>query len=223
MATERTGARAARARRADGPWLSVSAAARILGVSASTLRLWASEGRVPHVRTEGGHRRFDPELLRQWLAQQPARSTRASRAGMADVKIDELTADVLREHADGICDEVDELIEGPAEVAFKRLPPPERRGVIRSWIDALADALETGSLDEAMERSEAYGRSHGLAGSSAEVTLGGSLALERAVEHALTERPGQVDAETRDDTVAAMGRLTTRVALGWASAVADPA
>jgi excisionase family DNA binding protein len=42
------------ARRNDGPWLSVSGAARALGVSPSTLRLWASEGRIPHVRTAGG-------------------------------------------------------------------------------------------------------------------------------------------------------------------------
>ena len=69
---------APRMRRQEGPWLSVSAAARALGVSPSTLRLWASEGRVPHVRTAGGHRRFDPEALRQWLARQPARPSRAS-------------------------------------------------------------------------------------------------------------------------------------------------
>ncbi|MBJ7456713.1 MAG: MerR family transcriptional regulator, partial [Thermoleophilia bacterium] len=37
-----------RARKPEGPWLSVSAAARALGVSPSTLRLWASEGRVPN-------------------------------------------------------------------------------------------------------------------------------------------------------------------------------
>ena len=39
--------------------LSVSAAARLLGVSSSSLRAWAAAGRVPHVRTPGGHRRFE--------------------------------------------------------------------------------------------------------------------------------------------------------------------
>ena len=76
-------------------------------------------------------------------------------------------------------------MEGPAEAAYRRLPPTERRGVVRAWVDALADAFQTGSLADALERAETYGRGHGLAGSSAEVTLGGSLALERAIDRAL--------------------------------------
>ena len=38
--------------------LSVAAAAELLGVSTSTLRAWAAEGRVPYTTTAGGHRRF---------------------------------------------------------------------------------------------------------------------------------------------------------------------
>src|SRR3990172_6467153 len=48
--------------------VSVSVAARMLGVSASSLRAWAAAGIVPHRRTTGGHRRFDPRELQQWLA-----------------------------------------------------------------------------------------------------------------------------------------------------------
>jgi excisionase family DNA binding protein len=32
-------------------------------VSAKTVTRWASEGRLEHRRTLGGHRRFDPELI----------------------------------------------------------------------------------------------------------------------------------------------------------------
>lgn len=210
-----------RPRRSDGPWLSVSAAARALGVSPSTLRLWASEGRVPHVRTAGGHRRFDPDALRQWLARQPARAARPSRPGTAQVPLAPELAAALRARADIAAEAVETLVEGPAEAAYRRLPPAERRGVVRAWVDALADAFEVGSLAEALERAETYGRGHGLAGSSAEVTLGGSLALERAVDRALAADPPALDEAQRREVVAAMSQLTARVATAWATAVAS--
>jgi excisionase family DNA binding protein len=44
-------------------WLRASQAAARLQVSAKTVTRWASEGRLTHRRTLGGHRRFDPELI----------------------------------------------------------------------------------------------------------------------------------------------------------------
>lgn len=208
-------------RRVDGGWLSVSAAARALGVSSSTLRLWASEGRVPHVRTAGGHRRFDPEALRQWLARQPARGARPTRRGAMQITGSPQLADVLTDRANRTAEIVETLVEGPAEVAYRRLSVAERRNVVRAWIDLLADAFRTGNLAEALERAETYGRGHGLAGSSAEVTLGGSLALERAMERALAEGPDAASPEQRAQAGAAMSLLTARVATAWAAAVAS--
>ncbi|MFN8110977.1 MAG: hypothetical protein U0Y82_14215, partial [Thermoleophilia bacterium] len=63
-------------------------------------------------------------------------------------------------------------------------------------------------------------RGHGLAGSSAEVTLGGSLALERAMDRALAIPPLTMTEVQRRQVVAAMSQLTVRVATAWASAVA---
>ncbi len=42
----------------DGVYLSTSEAARILRVSAKTVSRWAKDGKIPHVTTLGGHRRF---------------------------------------------------------------------------------------------------------------------------------------------------------------------
>ncbi len=42
----------------DDSWLTLSAAAALLGVHASTLRLWADQGDIASTRTAGGHRRF---------------------------------------------------------------------------------------------------------------------------------------------------------------------
>jgi hypothetical protein len=172
------------------------------------------------VRTAGGHRRFDPEALRQWLARQPARPTRPSRPGSAQVPVAPMLADALRARADAVSDAVESLVEGPAEAAYRRLPPAERRGVVRAWVDALADAFQSGSLADALERAETYGRGHGLAGSSAEVTLGGSLALERAIDRALLAPPAPLSEAQRREVVAAMSQLTVRVATAWAAAVA---
>ena len=44
-------------------WLKTSEAAQRLHVSAKTVSRWASEGRLEHRRTLGGHRRYDPELV----------------------------------------------------------------------------------------------------------------------------------------------------------------
>lgn len=44
--------------------ISLQEAADALSISASTLRRWADGGRIAAVRTQGGHRRFDPSALR---------------------------------------------------------------------------------------------------------------------------------------------------------------
>jgi excisionase family DNA binding protein len=48
---------------ASRTWLTASQAAARLHVSPKTVSRWASEGRLQHRRTLGGHRRFDPELI----------------------------------------------------------------------------------------------------------------------------------------------------------------
>jgi excisionase family DNA binding protein len=44
-------------------WLTTSEAAQRLHVTAKTVARWASQGRLEHRRTLGGHRRYDPELI----------------------------------------------------------------------------------------------------------------------------------------------------------------
>ena len=51
----------------DADWLTVGRAARYLGVAQSTLRKWADSGRVPAVKTVGGHRRFRRADLAEFL------------------------------------------------------------------------------------------------------------------------------------------------------------
>jgi len=64
----------------SGPWLSLSDAARYLGVHFTTLRRWADAGEVPCIRTPGGRRRFSLPDLQRFLAR--LRQPSAARASM---------------------------------------------------------------------------------------------------------------------------------------------
>jgi excisionase family DNA binding protein len=48
---------------ASPAWLTPSQAAARLQVSPKTVSRWATQGRLRHRRTLGGHRRFDPDLI----------------------------------------------------------------------------------------------------------------------------------------------------------------
>jgi excisionase family DNA binding protein len=52
-------------------WLSLQEASRMLGVHPSTLRQWADSGKIPTVRTPGGHRRFAESDVRGLLEPKP--------------------------------------------------------------------------------------------------------------------------------------------------------
>jgi excisionase family DNA binding protein len=47
--------------------LSISDAARVLGVSLSTVRRWSDAGVLPSYRTPGGQRRYSREQLEAFL------------------------------------------------------------------------------------------------------------------------------------------------------------
>jgi len=53
-------------------WLSLSEIAKKLGVHPSTVRNWANQGKIPHHRTQGGHRRFKRSDVDIWLQSKQA-------------------------------------------------------------------------------------------------------------------------------------------------------
>ncbi len=46
-------------------YITASEAAALLHVSAKTVSRWAKEGKIPHMLTLGGHRRFPKEAIEQ--------------------------------------------------------------------------------------------------------------------------------------------------------------
>lgn len=67
---------------AASQWLTLTEAARLLGVHPATLREWADAGQVPSFRTPGGHRRFRSADLRAFLLR--AGSSQPGTQGLLD-------------------------------------------------------------------------------------------------------------------------------------------
>ena len=73
--------------------VSVSEAAKILGVSESTLRRWDKEGRIVPTKTEGGHRRYDiskikPESVHKYDLADSRKTIAYARVSGHDQKAD---------------------------------------------------------------------------------------------------------------------------------------
>jgi len=203
--------------RQDRPWLSISGAARALGVSTSTLRAWAADGSVPHVRTAGGHRRFNPDALAEWLAERPDPGVpREERSTW--FAPDPGLADVLVSRADRVAMIADDEMAGAGGQGFGHLPAHERRRAAVDWVLVVAHALRTGRLAEGLAQAQAYGHAHGTAGSSAEDALSGPITMGRAIDAALRMEPGAVTPGECDHAAAVVRRLTVRIADAWADA-----
>ena len=69
----------------DKGYLRTAQAAAILHVNTKTVSRWAKEGRLPCIRTLGGHRRFEERAIRELAASmiQPATDGPAAAGGRA--------------------------------------------------------------------------------------------------------------------------------------------
>lgn len=74
--------------------LSVSAAADLLGVHVVTIRRWTDDGKLPEVRTPGGHRRIPRAAIDRLL-----REGTAERAPVSLPAVGDLTDQAWAEHA----------------------------------------------------------------------------------------------------------------------------
>ena len=52
----------------NSSYVRAQGAADIFHVSSKTISRWAKEGKLPHVKTLGGHRRYDVAQLRELAA-----------------------------------------------------------------------------------------------------------------------------------------------------------
>lgn len=200
--------------------MSVSAAARMLGVSPSSLRAWAAAGRVPHVRTRGGHRRFERETLVQWLRERgagpPSGPTRTSELVPTRIPPMPAVAGLMKRSRSAIAAVFEE------ELSRSRALPSRgaaaRRNRALESIDALAGGVSSGDLSVFLRDAEWEGFRHGAAGQPGDVPITEALALRRALDRtAIPHLDGRPD--ERRGVERAMDRMAIRLAAGYADGV----
>lgn len=210
-----------RATRTGGPrLLSVSAAARLLGVSASSLRAWAAAGRVPCVRTPGGHRRFELDELVRWLADRggapPAPQTRLQELVPTRIEAMPETARALDDAGRSVLAAFDEELARTRPGGGRATAA--RRSRVLTVLGSLTAALRSGDLSGCYRDAEWEGFRHGASGQAGDVPVTEALALRRAVDRvlgpALDERPADRRVLERS-----LDRMAVRVAAGYADGV----
>lgn len=201
--------------------LSVSDAARMLGVSPSSLRAWAAAGLVPHVRTPGGHRRFEVQELVRWLAvrggsppapQQRLQELVPTRIGASPDVADALAGagpEVLQAFEDELA-----RVRPPGAVR----PSLARRTRVLASLDSLAEAMRSGDLANCYRDAEWEGLRHGAQGKPGDVPVTEALALRRAVDRVLAPMLGDGRPERRT-VERSLDRMAVRVAAGYAEGV----
>jgi excisionase family DNA binding protein len=206
---------------AESRLLTVSAAARLLGVSSSSLRAWAAAGRVPHVRTPGGHRRFELDELIRWLAERggapPAPQQRLQELVPTRVEAMPETAATLAGAGDEVLAAFEEELARTRPSGTSR-PSAARQTRVLGALESLGAALEAGDLAGAYRDAEWEGFRHGASGQPGDAPVTEALALRRAVDRVLgpmlTARPAERRAVERS-----LDRMAVRVAAGYADGV----
>ncbi|MFN8108642.1 MAG: helix-turn-helix domain-containing protein [Thermoleophilia bacterium] len=207
--------------------MTASEAAALLGVSVATVRGWADQGQLPSHRTVGGHRRFDVDELKEWLASRgapvPERVRRFVRsAGTTDIPPCPSLARELNARTDQI---VARMVAGyddaVATWGSRATEPALRRSVVR-YLRVTTAALETGSVDRSVGRAEVAGFRGGMQSDSGvqvtlEITrLTAALAVE--TEDAIA-RGDVVDERAMPCLLAVLDHIQAAVAAGFRQAM----
>ena len=202
----------------DGSELSVSQAARLLGVSVSSLRAWAAVGDVPHARTAGGHRRFRRDDLQRFLAAHggtlPDGETVRSRRLMGTrIPAHDAAAAIIAAHRDTIVARAEQF--DPAGEARAPRARAARHSRIAHLVDDLSAGLGSGDMGDAVRLVDWWSYRAGAAGMPMCGPAGDVLAVSRAVDRAVMGgggSPGAIRAVRH-----ACDRLVSATASGFAS------
>lgn len=202
----------------DDDWLSISEAAEALDVSVSTLRAWSASGRIPCARTRGGHRRFSRPELRRWMAD--GSEPRGGHMATLAVPRSPAAADALAGAAGDIAGLTDAFLAEAAHLGTDAANAAARRQAAASWVRTIADGLRAGDLRVPRDRAIAHGWAMRDAGVAADGATRGLMALERAVDAAIADRP-EIDPADAARIVTAVQWLACAAMEAWATPPGD--
>lgn len=134
-------------------WLTLSAAAALLGVHPSTLRLWADQGEVASARTAGGHRRFRRTDVEAFVAAR--REARPESAHTGQVIAENALGHARMQMAEG------RLRDQPWYLGLDDARRAQFRDAGRRLLKSLVQYLgeeEDNALEEAAELGRLYNR-----------------------------------------------------------------
>lgn len=146
----------------SGEQIGLSEAARLIGVSASTMRRYADHGEVPVTKTTGGHRRFrrrDVSRFAHHLLGEPPLTPR------------ELPSVPLTQIGELLSDSGASLTERVQRKMYQRgragwFATPQGRTRTSLWLDSFGRSVTDGSHREAIEMTASYLELALLAGAS---------------------------------------------------------
>lgn len=172
----------------DQRWVTLGAAAKLLGVSESTIRRWADAGEIRSYRTSGGHRRILAEDLKHIVATvQPAQAAR-DPGRISDLAIARVKR---RLHPRGRAAAHAPTFETLSPAALDRL-----RLLGRQVVDLFSHFI-TGTLrkDRAIEDARSIGREYGRTLVAEQVRLTTAVATFNALRRSLEETAAQIASE----------------------------
>lgn len=163
----------------SGPWLTIDAACKMIGVDQSTLRRWSDSGKIPVFRTPGGHRRYSEDDLKAFMAGEQRPRRRMSRQLLTNMSLAGYEQDYLKEAADQ-----------PWYNAYDEESIAELRKLGRRMVDLTMRYISgRGDRDEIIEQSRMVARKYGYysarAGLSTTDALEAFLFFRRPVIHAV--------------------------------------
>jgi len=130
-------------------WISLKAAADILGVHPATVRNWADKGDLASIRTPGGHRRFRREDLLHY-----AQSASDSQPIEVQVIIQSALGSARMQVDDG------DLSQAPWYLAMSDNARMEMRVQGRKILDALRQYLAEGAPDSHLSTAITIGKDY---------------------------------------------------------------
>ena len=157
--------------------LSLGQAAQALGISTTTARRWADDGRLGATRTAGGHRRFAATEVRRLLAERghpaitPADPPRRALPGLAEL---------AERHGSALAELSWRGLYGDLRSGY--FVDPQGMAAAEHWIGALSSAAETANFEMLHQATSALMRDAAHGGAS---LLERHLALERFAEAAV--------------------------------------